>query len=169
MSRSLFAACISCLLLSAPVGAPARPRVVTPQELVVMQLYKDFSWEVVMSYAPSAHLIDQPPKLLEKYFDDKIISLLVRDRECAQRQGMCRLDFSPLWASNNPAASRLDVQQNADPGVVSVSFLTPGSNQRIGLTYQLSRGARGWRISDIRSTTPAWSLLSILSSKTEAR
>ena len=148
-------------LLSVPVTATSVRPGPNDQESIVLQLYRDFAWEAVMNQPTWKGLIDQPREILERYFDEKLTSLILQDRACAKKQGLCKLDFLPIWGSQDPMASDLEVHQSAKPSIVSVKFRIPSNNETVILFFQMSKTKKGWRISNISSSN--WSLLSILS------
>ena len=144
------------LALALAVVAAASPRAEEvrayrePQD-VVAWLYRDFAWEAVMSprFAGDT-FIDQPREVLERYFVEDLAALVLMDRECARRtKEICKLDFDPLFASNDPGASDLKVSWVAQSGLVHVTFKYPGNGQRIELDYKVVKSKRGWRVSDI--------------------
>ncbi len=137
----------------------------TGSDAVVSQLYKDFAWETVADHAEKPGLIDQPRAVLRRYFDDGLTNLILEDRACAERtHEICRLDFSPIWDSEDPGASGLKVSATKDPNVVRVTFRYPGSNELMELSYQMTKTKDGWRIHDIAYHSHA-SLLSLLRAK----
>jgi hypothetical protein len=105
-------------------------------------------------------LIHEPREVLARYFDDSLVALILADRQCAVREREpCKINFSPLWDSQDPAASDLQVRSTPDSTVVAVSFRR-GASKRAALSFRMRQTARGWRISDI---TYEWgSLLALL-------
>lgn len=118
----------------------------------IVQLYKDFAWEVVIEDQNGlVPFIDQPRSVLEKYLSPELAKLWLTDRACAENSGeMCRMSFDPLWNSQDPAATRLKITSGSKPGLVDVSYQSPGSEQRVSLRFRLVKLASGWRIDDIR-------------------
>ncbi len=140
---------IGVLLLA---GASALAAEETPAQ-VVTRLYRDFAWEAVIEepVAAGKTLVEQPRDVLRRYLDDALADLILADRACVRRTGeVCRLDFVPIWGSQDPAgASGLHVSAARDtPDVVSVRFRTPGG-EPTKLTFRMKRTAGGWRIADI--------------------
>ncbi|MGZ3237835.1 MAG: DUF3828 domain-containing protein [Burkholderiaceae bacterium] len=164
MFKLKWIACLPVIFFSAVINAAPSD---TSSVQVVAQLYRDFAWEAVIEEPNwDGHtLVELSRASLEKYFDPKLSSLLIKDSECGQRiHEICKLDFSPIWSSQDPVgASGLKVKRTDDPSVVDVYFSYP-SREVIKLTYQLKKTPRGWRISDIRNDSPAdkFSLLAIL-------
>jgi hypothetical protein len=167
--RSLLAAAIVAVLGSTtPSLAGAQP----PQSAeapdgVVRRLYREFAWEAVFSDPVVDHkwvgLLQQPPAVLERYFTPRLAHLLAKDADCARRSGeICRIDFLPIWASQDPGATDLMVSP-AIGGVVQVGFKYPGNGKAVTLRYSLVRAVSGWRIADISSPSQGWSLLNLLS------
>jgi hypothetical protein len=65
---------------------------------VVMRLYHDFSFQAVMDQngVPYDDILNQPKTVLEKYFTETLIKLILADRRCAAAHGgLCNIDFSP--------------------------------------------------------------------------
>ena len=136
-------------------------------QAVVAQLYRDFAWEAVVDKPewPGHSLLEQPRQVLARYFDENLAALILKDRSCvAKTHEICRLDFSPMWASQDPGASELKVSPTKDPGVVAVKFRYPGNGSIIELSYRMSKTRIGWRVHDILYSSGS-SLLSVLGSK----
>ena len=136
---------------------------------IVLQLYRDFAWEAVMSLPEQKRLIGlmgQPRAILERYFDTRLTNLILRDRECVKRtKEICNLNFDPIWASQYPGASDMTIT-SGEGNTVNVEFRYPGDGHQISLIYQTTKVSGHWRISDIHYTDRS-SLVSILESKEE--
>jgi hypothetical protein len=164
MKASSFAA----ILFLAQASSLAAQRATSSSAAVtVVQLYRDFAWEAVVEEPewPGHALLDQPRAILLRYFDEQLTDLLLADRACENRtHGICRLDFLPIWASQDPAATELKVVPTQDSSVVVVKFRYPSNGDSVELRYQLLHTASGWRIHDI-SQGAHQSLLATLSGK----
>lgn len=159
--RSILLTFFAITLLTLSVGAaPFQPNDSSP-EGIVFKIYKDFAWEAVMS-GPYDGLMQQPQIVLEQYFDEKLTSLILKDRACAKKKGMCNLDFLPIWDSQDPSAGDLTVEKTNKPYIISVTFRYPSIDKKIELKYRVTKTTKGWRISNISGKD--WSLLLILSS-----
>jgi hypothetical protein len=140
-----------------------------PPDHVVRRLYRDFAWEAVFS-DPEVNqrwvvLIDQPEPVLRRYFTPKLARLLVDDVRCAEAaKAICRLDFSPIWASQESGAHDVTVSPTTG-GIVDVGMSYGGEGVRTRLRYSLVRTTSGWRISDIVSLNDGWSLNKLLTEK----
>lgn len=121
---------------------------------------KDYAWEAVMA-AGYDGLMQQPSQILKRYFDDNLTALILRDRKCSEKGETCRLDFVPMWASKDPTAVDLTVEQTEKKEIINVKFRYPGTKEKIELKYRVTQTPKGWRISDIAGKD--WSLLAILS------
>jgi hypothetical protein len=148
------------LLVASAEAAPSPPKANTP-EGIVFKVYRDFAWEAVMAGGWDG-LMEQPPAILKQYFDDKLTALILRDRKCSEKGEICRLDFVPIWASQDPAAVDLTVEKTKKTNIIKVQFRYPSTNEKMELRYQVTSTTKGWRISDISGKD--WSLLKILSS-----
>ena len=117
----------------------------------VQQAYRDFAWEAVVdSPTVGQPLLAQSDAVWARYFSPRLIRQLRADRRCvAKTHGPCRLDFSPLWASQDPSATRLVIQPGTAPATVEVSFDVPGSGQRTRIIFHVVRRPEGWRIDDV--------------------
>jgi hypothetical protein len=92
----------------------------------------------------------QPRAVLGQYFDDSLTALILRDRACTRRtHEICRLDFDPIWASQDPGAAELKVLATGDSSVVAVTFRYPSTGETIALSYRMVRTPNGWRVHDI--------------------
>ena len=130
---------------------------------IVARLYEDYAWEAVEGNEHNGlGLMQASSSTLGKYFDPALTTLIVRDRECAEHtHQICRLDFLPIWDSQDPAAIGLTLNATKDPSVVQVRFTYPGNQKQVELTYSLKNSPAGWRITNI--TGANWNLLNILS------
>lgn len=156
---------ISLLLIVCASVAFAEPLTEVKAIQVVAQLYRDFAWEAVID-SPRWHghdLLNQPRRVLERYFDPNLAALIRRDRQCvAKTHEVCNLNFSPIWASQDPGATELKVVAGVTPETVIVRFRYPGNGEKVELVYRMARTKAGWRVADIRYS-PDSTLLSMLS------
>lgn len=156
---------IAALIVAFSVAAESREG--NGAVTVVAKLYRDFAWEAVVEEPDAVEqgLLDQPGHRLAKYFDDSLVSLILKDRACAKKtKEVCRLNFSPIWASQDPGAAQLKVLATKAPNIVSVKFIYPSTGETIHLSYNLANTKHGWRITDV-SAYSGMSLRSILSPK----
>lgn len=130
-------------------------------ESIVFQIYRDFAWEAVMAENFDG-LMEQSRSGLERYFDDKLTSLILKDRACAEKEGLCSLDFLPIWSSQDPGARELKIETTDNQNIIKVKFIYPSTDEKIELLYRVTKTPKGWRISDISGKD--WSLLLILTS-----
>jgi hypothetical protein len=144
---------------------------------VVYQLYKDFGWSALFaSEQEAARYLGRPiegqsPSVLEKYFDAELTQLLLNEASCrAQRKGeLCNLNFDPIFASQDPAATNLSIRA-VERGTVVVRFTYPPSAETVQLKYKLKKHDVGWRVDDIiYLTNDSVSLKAILSRNAYAK
>lgn len=149
MSSSV--SCAADVTIPTTSGSSTMQAEVSSAVNLVAALYRKFAWEAVMTQprAGAVFFIDESPRQLNQYLVPSLTQLLRSDRECAVREGVCRLDFSPLWAAQDPAAMELRVLTTEDPRRVKVQFMHPGAKQTVVLFYQLEDTAAGPRITDI--------------------
>jgi hypothetical protein len=150
--RSLIFA-LSIALLSLPSLAAGRE---TGASLVA-RLYKDFAWQALVSIDSvkeandvfGKDLAHQPSSVLGQYFDQTLSSLIARDADCAAKtREICKLDFDPIFASQDPSAADL-VIKSLKPDKVRVEYSYPSSQEKIRLDYKVAEIAGKWRITDI--------------------
>jgi hypothetical protein len=117
----------------------------------VLSLYKDFAWEAVLKTADLnlTGLLDQTRPVLSRYFDNQLVNLLLADRVCAEKNGICNLDYLPWWGGQDPDASDLQIQPTENPKVIMVRFKYHGNESLIKLKYVMTKTKAGWRIADI--------------------
>lgn len=134
---------------------------------IVAKLYRDFAREAVVVEPGQSELelLRQPREVLARYFDETLVSLLLKDRACVDAtHQICNLDYMPMWAGQDPGAYELKVSETNDPNRISVSFFYPVSTQKAVLSYRVSKTSAGWRVSDILQDSES-SLLTSLSSE----
>ena len=163
MRKILRLSAFAAIVLSRNVGAQKT----TPAVDVVARLYRDFAWEAVVE-TPAWHgheLGDQPRVVLSRYFDDALVRLWLADRACEMRtHEICRIDFLPIWDSQDPSGSFVNVAATGDSSVVRVELRHPAHPEPRFLNYRLVKTSAGWRIHDI-SREGGWSLVRLLSGK----
>ncbi|MBL8512632.1 MAG: DUF3828 domain-containing protein [Betaproteobacteria bacterium] len=116
----------------------------------VVQLYSDFAASAVLKEPKPQWIIDQTDAVWSRYFSDELVRLLRRDLECTNRtKEICRLDFDPIWASQDPAATQLRIVAGKRDREVDVSFVYPGSQHKKTLRYEVSKHRGKWRTDDI--------------------
>jgi len=90
-------------------------------------------------------------RTLSKYFDKELTTLFLKDDECKKReQGVCNLDFDPIYAAQDFDEKTTNLQIAAvvgQPDLFKVTFTNLGTRT---LVYRLTDTPSGWRISDIK-------------------
>lgn len=151
MRRSLL-----CLLLAAQTFAGGRIALAQAadgtQVALLSQLYSDFAWEATGGDdgETGRTFVDQPKAILLRYLEPQLATLLLRDRDCVRRSSeICRLDFAPLWDSQDPDAADVSfTQPDGVPNAV-VAHIRDHRGAVVSITYRLQRTEAGWRIADI--------------------
>ena len=140
------------LLLWSPWHALAKEPLPATVALVA-SLYRSYAWEAVIDEPgdSAVSLFQQTASELARYFDPTLTSLILKDRECAVRvRGMCRLDFEPIWDSQDPIGATVKITKGATQSEVFVALAYPAETPPKPLTYVLTKTSAGWRIADIR-------------------
>ncbi len=130
---------------------------------VVERLYRDYAWETGPSISKRTPFLNEKSIVLTKYLTQSLSRLFLEDRKCSERtREICRLDFSPIWNSQDPEGANFRVLGNGPGSPISVSIVYPGQRS-FTLSFDVVQTEEGWRINDIRSPAPEWSLRKILS------
>jgi hypothetical protein len=156
---TLFASIVFC-----PIPGIADPTSTSPQLALVKKLYHDFAWETAadQSAAQQRGVPEQTLGVLSRYFDSSLSALIVRDEKCTkQTHEICRLDFSPIWDSQDPTDAKVRIFQGKSANTVTVN-ISYGNVESHELTYQLKQTSQGWRIKDIDFGSNRNSFVSIL-------
>jgi hypothetical protein len=165
------ASCLAAITIASVVATTANVAAQTVKAGsgldVVARLYRDFAWEAVVETPnwQGHELLDQPRVVLARYFDNELIRLWLADRACeARTHEICKIDFLPIWDSQDPSGSFVSIDSTADPTLVKVQLRHPFKTEPRVLNYRLVKTPDGWRIHDI--VRPGnWSLVGLLSAK----
>lgn len=130
---------------------------------LVTQLYTAYDWETKSEHASNRRtLLEESREVLAQYFDHKLMGLILKDRACVNKtKEICNLDFSPIWASQDPSVpKKLSISSTDNAEIVRVEIRYEGQKP-LKLTYHVVETKAGLRISDIEYSDS--SLLKILS------
>lgn len=143
------ARCVRFALLLAPIAGSAAAAD-APVD-TVRALYRDFAWEASDDAPPAATgLPAQPRVVLLRYFTPRVAGALVADAGCTARtHEVCRLDFAPLWDSQDPQADDVAIESGPGADRVTVRVRRPATRDPLRMQYRLARVGAGWRIADI--------------------
>lgn len=115
----------------------------------VRALYARYAEEAAIDDTLSPTLASAAPAVLRRHLTEPLTRLLLRDRACQQRtREICRLDFAPLWDSQDPAGTSVRLHWDAGQKRV-VAELRRGDGSARALAYSLVKQKDGWRIDDI--------------------
>lgn len=135
---------------------------------VVRRLYADLACEAVRAEprCPTDRaLVELSRERLSRYFDRRLADLWDRDRACTARtRDVCRLDFSPIWDSQDPAGTTVRILPTDREERVEVELRHSGAPDVVRLQFEVVQRASGWRIRDIVKPG-VWSLTQMLSTK----
>ena len=143
---------VATLSALAAICIPAHePRAQAASVDTVARLYRDFVWETDDDlFRPGETLLEQPREVLARYFDAPLTDLILADRACAAEfQATCRLDFSPIWASQDPVGLAPTISPTSERAVVMVQLRYSSNAQWEELSYRMVETRTGWRIHDI--------------------
>jgi hypothetical protein len=105
-------------------------------------------------------------KAISKYTDARLTALFLKDCECTHRtREICNLGSDPFYDAqdfdnSDPNPRLKQIAGNA----YEVTFSNFGDNK---LIYKVKKTSDGWRVSDIESPSNKWSLVKMLSAKTD--
>ncbi len=112
-----------------------------PEDLV-RKLYADYPFD-------GPDVADEPRQKLEKYFDQRLVLLLIKEQECPSKtREMCDLDSSIMYAAQGGNVTDIRVcTMETSANTVNVQFRNNGEPQVV--IYKLSQGKAGWKIADV--------------------
>lgn len=157
------------LFATSPAACLAAPPASEQADVaVVAKLYKDFAWQALGSMQDlfGKPLQQQSESVLRQYFDPGLAALFLRERECvSRRREVCNMDFDPLFASQDAAATDFSIQRTGI-GKVSVTFTYPSNGEKLKLDFLVKQAGKTWRIHDVVYTNlQSASLKTLLSTK----
>lgn len=115
----------------------------------VRALYARYAAEAVLNDTSNPTLATAPRAVLQQHFTDDLARLWLRDRACvARKREICRIDFAPLWDSQDPVGTVVTLSWDASQSRV-VASLRRGDGAARALAYALQHSPAGWRIADI--------------------
>lgn len=121
----------------------------TPQGTVI-RLYYDYAWQAIGLFNDMTGMEQQSLPELEKYFDKGLARLIRQDYERTRKTGeIGKLNFIIIFASQDAAATELEISPPDKKNVVKIRFTYPSNGQVIKLDYKMVKTAAGWRIQDI--------------------
>jgi hypothetical protein len=132
--------------------ASDRPAQFKSPEEVVAWLYRDFGCESFFDhYFDNDILIDQPRRVLERYFVPELAMLIQHDRLYAKRaKELGHIDFVFLFGSQDPdGIGNLRIKKITETNSVSVKYDQNGQHDIVEMQFDTVHTKRGWRISDI--------------------
>ena len=121
---------------------------------VVERLYQDYAWETGPGVSKRTPFLNEKSSVLSKYLTKSLSRLLLEDRKCSERtREICKLDFSPIWNSQDPEGTKFRVMSIGPDNAVAVSIVYPGQRS-VTLALDVVQTEEGWRINDIHSSSP---------------
>lgn len=137
----------AALMLLLPGLAGAAPH--DAEVAAVRALYARYAEEAAIDDTLSPTLASATPAVLRRHLTESLTQQLLRDRACQQRtREICRLGFAPLWDSQDPVGTSVNLRWDAARGRV-VAELRRGDGPARALAYSLVKLKGGWRIDDI--------------------
>jgi hypothetical protein len=69
-----------------------------------------------------------------------LIALLLKEKECVSKNKgeLCKLDFDPIFGSQDTGVSDMTIRQNGE-NIVDVEYVYPSNRKKIQLKYKLSK------------------------------
>lgn len=148
------------LFILIPAFISAAPPKETPV-LKVTKLYADHAGESVidepLGMTPS--LTARPGSYLKRFLSPSLAALVLAEQKHTGEIGT--LDFSPLWASQDPVGTSVRVTQGSTESLVHVELTYPGGTS-IGLKFKMVAQGNQWLIDDIIYPNPPISLKGLL-------
>ncbi len=121
-------------------------------ESVVQSLYRDFGWELKSVSNSKKLLIDQPSKVLNRYFTPKLAELIKKDRKHEiKTKDLGHLDFVLLCGSQDPdGITNLRIAGKPGKDIVTATYDQNGEKDVMKIEFNTQKTKSGWRISDVR-------------------
>ena len=148
-------------LTMAPRAAPALSSALD----LVKRLYAAYAWEASDAEAAKhTPLFSERAAVMARYFDAPLLRAVLRDRACEKRSGeICKLDFDPIWDSQDPGGVTVEVVPTRDMTIVQARIHYQSDHDTRVVTYRMRKTSAGWRIADMAGA--GWpSLLRVLRS-----
>lgn len=139
------------ILLCATITYAANSSQPESPESVVQSLYRDFGWELKSVSNSKKLLIDQPIKVLNRYFTPKLAGLIKKDRKHEiKTKDLGHMDFVLLCGSQDPDGIT-NIRISGEPGksMVTVMYDQNGEKDVMKIEFNTQKTKRGWRISDV--------------------
>lgn len=138
-------------------------QLVPSQVKVVANLYRAFAYEsVVEEPNGGVGFLDSAAAVQVKYLTPKLMALIRKDRKCTTTtHEICKLDWLPLWDSQDPIGATVKVKATSDTNKVNAEVRYQEEVKT--LTYTLRHLDVGWRIDDISYGTTRPTLRETLS------
>ena len=153
--------CIALYGFSALVSAA---ETVSPQVMTVTNLYREFAFEAVLEESTATGFAGTDKKGLLRHLTPELTDLLLNDSHCtATTREICRLEFAPLWDSQDPTGATANIQAGTAPDTVLVRVRQGKKITKI--SYHLIQTNAGWKIQDISYGKGRDSLKKLLSRK----
>ena len=137
---------IPILLVAGSVCSQAAQKVpaANAPDAVVRELYR-------VHNNGRGHVFDRKgKKYIYKYFDQKLADLLWKELTETPGDEVGNLDFDPLYNAQDTGITKFLINKpvvNGDDSTVLVSFRNFGQQTKI--TFELHKGAGGWKISNL--------------------
>jgi hypothetical protein len=98
---------------------------------LVEQLYAAYAWETNdVETTKHTPLFSAEAPVMARYLDAPLLKAALRDRACEEKaQGICNLDFEPMWDSQDPGAATVEVVPTGDVTVVQARIHYPYHNE----------------------------------------
>jgi hypothetical protein len=146
-TRFIYAAIAASAFGAAGYGQAGQ--LVSSQVKVVANLYRAFAYESVVEEPDAAvGFLDSAASVQGKYLTPRLMALIRKDRKCTiTTHEICKLDWLPLWDSQDPIGATVKVKATSDTNKVNAEVRYQQEVKT--LTYTLQRLDVGWRIDDI--------------------
>jgi hypothetical protein len=139
----------SATLLLAWLPALAAAAAHDAEIAAVRALYARYAAEAVINDTKTAGLAHATPATLRQHFTEELARLWLREQNCVRRtQEICRIDFQPIWASQDALGTTVTLRWDAGAKRV-VATLGPAGGPVRALAYSVTLERGAWRIADI--------------------
>jgi len=95
---------------------------------------------------------------LNKFFNKNLASLIAKDNECAKKEGVCKLEFDPIYSSQDDENAQVTIKQIGEDVFADIAY---PEQKVVQIKFELVKESQIYKISNI-SYTSKKSLVEIL-------
>ena len=83
---------------------------------------------------------------LKKFFNNDLANLIAKDNKCAKREGVCKLEFNPIYSSQDDESAQVTINQIGEDVFADIAY--PGQKV-VQIKFELVKESQIYKISNI--------------------